>query len=82
MFILMGVFHFLRIISVCLPLYVDRARLIVALHKLHHPHSALLPMNPTSLMTDISVFEFATDSPQVVNRGLHFCVVPQYCIVG
>jgi len=72
MFILKGVFNFLRIISVCLRTYVDRARLIVELNKLRHPQSALLLMNSPSLGTDISVCEFGTDSPQVENRGFHF----------
>jgi len=77
MFILKGVFHFLRIISVCLRMYVDRARLIVTLNKLHLPHSAPLPMNPPSTLSDSSVFEFDKDSPQVENRGFHFCGVPE-----
>jgi hypothetical protein len=63
-------------------MYVDRARLIVALNKMHHPQSALLPMNPPSLMSDSYVFEFVTDTPQVEDRGFHFCDVPQYCLGG
>ena len=50
-------------------MYVDRARLVVTLNKLHRPHSALLPINPPSLMSDSSVLEFGKDSPQVENRG-------------
>jgi hypothetical protein len=82
MFILTAVFHFFHIIAACLRMYVVRARLIVALNKLHHPHSALLPINPPSLMSDSSVFEFGTDSPEVENRDFHFCDVPQYCLGG
>jgi hypothetical protein len=82
MFILKGVFHFLRIISVCIHMYVDRTRLIVSLNKLHLPHLAPLLMNPPFLMSDSSVFEFGKESPQVENRGLRFCDVPRYCLGG